>query len=186
MKKSVVLDFKSAFMYPFNRAKGMLNVLWMLLPIFGWFALFGYGIRIVQDFSKGKFKQLPEMKFGDDMKFGFFMFLKSIPFMLVYTVVSSILEMIPVFGKFGLVFLELFVAPILTINFMNKMSINSYFEFEILEKVFANLGDYLFAVLKNIGLAVVFILMTVVLVGLPGLVFTSNIFLADFYRRRVK
>jgi hypothetical protein len=186
MKKSEVLNFKKAFMYPFNRAKGMLNVLWALFPIFGWFALGGYGVRIVQDFSKGKFKQLPEMKFGSDMKLGFFMFLKSIPFMLVYIVVSSVLDMIPVLGKFGLVFLELFIVPIMGINFVNKMSVSSYFEFEILEKVFANLGDYLFAVLKSIGLAIVFIFMIVILVGLPGLIFTGNIFLADFYRRRMK
>ena len=70
------LDFKTAFKYPFNRAKGMWNILWVLLPIFGWFALGGYGIRIVKEFSHGKFKKLPVMSFGSDMKLGFFMFLK--------------------------------------------------------------------------------------------------------------
>ena len=67
------LDFKTAFKYPFNRAKGMLNILWMFLPIIGWFALGAYSIIIVKEFSKGEFKQLPIFNFGSDLKLGFMM-----------------------------------------------------------------------------------------------------------------
>ena len=54
------LDFKTAFMYPFHRAVWLLNILWVFLPIFGWFALMGYGVRLMQDFTKGSFEALPE------------------------------------------------------------------------------------------------------------------------------
>ncbi|MFH0857893.1 MAG: hypothetical protein V1848_04055, partial [Candidatus Magasanikbacteria bacterium] len=58
------LDFKVGFKYPFNRAKGMLNIFWIFLPIVGWFALGGYTVRIVQGFIRGEYKELPTMKFG--------------------------------------------------------------------------------------------------------------------------
>ncbi len=41
------IDFESAFRYPFNRAVRLLNILWVFVPIIGWFALFGYGIKEV-------------------------------------------------------------------------------------------------------------------------------------------
>ena len=180
------LSFSDAFKYPFNNFKRMFNILWVLFPIFGWFALFGYGVRIVKSFIVGAFSGLPEMLFGSDMKLGFFMFLKSLPFMLAYIIISSVLSAIPVLGGLVLMFLEILVVPILGINFMKKETIESFFEFGIVKGVFDNLGEYLVAMLKSIGLAIVFMILTFVLVGIPGLVFTSNIFIADFYRRYVK
>ncbi len=180
------LNFKAAFKYPFNRAKGMLNILWLLLPIIGWFPLGGYGVRIIQEFSKGKFKELPVFKFKSDFKLGFFMFLKAIPFVLVYMLFISLLEMISPVLDYASILFEIFVIPILTINFMNKQTVGSYFEFKKLKSVFTNLGDYIVAVLKSIGLFLVFLVMCIILVGIPAMAFTQNIFLADFYRRKVK
>ncbi|MDP6600255.1 MAG: hypothetical protein QF798_02350 [Candidatus Woesearchaeota archaeon] len=184
------LDFKTAFKYPFNRAKGMWNILWIFLPIIGWFTLGGYGVRIVQEFSKGKFKQLPILKFGSDLKLGFFMFLKALPFVLAYMLFGIIIGMVsdtinPWLNLIR-IFTEIFVIPILAINFMNKETISSFFEFGIVKYVFTNLGDYIVAILKGILLGIIFLIMIVVLVGLPASSFTKNIFLADFYRRRVK
>ncbi len=182
------LDFKTAFKYPFNRMKGLLNILWILLPIFGWFALGGYGVRIIQEFSKGKFKKLPVLKFGSDMKLGFFMFLKSIPFVLAYIVILIFAERVGGPWTAGLtrILVELFVIPILTINFVNKMTVGSFFEFGILKSVFNNLGDYIITILKSILLFLVYLVMVIILVGIPAMSFTQNIFLADFYRRRIK
>ena len=180
------LDFKTAFKYPFNRAKGMWNILWIFLPIIGWFTLGGYGVRIVQEFSKGKFKQLPILKFGSDLKLGFFMFLKALPFVLAYILFLIILDTINPWLNLIRIFTEIFVIPILSINFMNKETISSFFEFGIVKYVFTNLGDYIVAILKSISLGIIFLIMWIILVGLPAGAFTQNIFLADFYRRRVK
>ena len=178
------LDFKAAFHYPFNRAKGMWNILWILVPIIGWLALTGYGVRIIQEFCEGKFKQLPVFQFKKDLKLGFFMFLKAIPFILVCIVIFSILSLL----KLGYIntLMGIFIIPILTINFIKKMTISSFFEFKILKFVFIHFGDYIVAVLKSILLAIVFVIMIIILVGLPALFFTKNMFLADFYRRRIK
>ncbi len=186
------LDINSAFMFPFNRWKGMLNVLWFFLPIIGWFALYGYGIRIIKGFLKDKFKELPSFKFGDDLVFGFWMFLKAIPFIAAYVIAFGILGFITSFiGTDWItslldVFVQMFVIPILAINFFKKETIDSFFEFKILKYVFSNFGEYIMVLLKSFALALIYILMIIILVGFPALTFTQNIFMADFYRRRVK
>ncbi len=180
------LNFKVAFKYPFNRVKGMLNILWILLPIIGWFALGGYGIRIIKEFSKGKFEKLPVFEFKKNLKLGFLMWIKSIPFMVFYLAIIVVLEKIdPVFSSLVNFFLSVFITPMLIVNFFNKETIESIFEFKILKQVFDNLGDYIVAMLKNILLGVLFLIMLVVLVGIPAGSFTQNIFLADFYRRKI-
>ncbi len=180
------LDFNTAFKYPFNRMKGLLNIFWMFLPIIGWFVLGGYSIRIVQEFSKGKFKQVPTLKFSSDLKLGFFMFLKALPFTLAYLAIIFILVKIHPSLRFIMLPFELLALPILVINFMNKETVNSFFEFNTVKSVFNNFGDYIVVLLKSILLAVIFLLMSLILVGIPAQAFTKNIFLADFYRRRVK
>lgn len=185
-KADKALDFKSAFKYPFNRPVGMLNILWFLLPIIGWFALMGYSIRIVKHFIKNDFKELPLFNFGESFKLGFFMFLKMIPFIIVIVIVNVVVGFVPKVGVIANLFINLFIIPILVINFFNKETIESYFELGKIQYVFENFLEYIIAILKSIALAVIFIIMSVILVGIPAQSFTKNIFLADFYRRYVK
>jgi len=159
----------------------------LLFPIFGWFALGGYSVRITQEFVKGKYKQLPKMSFVSDMKLGFFMFFKAIPFVLAYLVLVLVIGAISPFLKNVMdLLLSIFVVPMLGINFIKKMTVGAFFEFEVVEAVFSNLGDYVVALLKSLALGLIFLVMIIILVGIPASVFTKNMFLADFYRRRVK
>ncbi len=180
------LSFGSAFKYPFNRAKGLLNIFWVFLPIIGWFALYGYGIRIIQHFVRGEFEGLPLFNFGDNLKLGFFMFLKSLPFIIPYMVVYVLLNYIKYVGFLLNMFIGMFIVPILIVNFFYKETISAYFEFSKVKVIFQNFGDYLLAVLKSIGLGLIFSVMILILVGIPASMFTRNIFLADFYGRRAK
>ena len=181
------LTIKTAFKYPFNRAKGMLNIFLIFLPIVGWFALGGYGIRIIQEFSKGKFKKLPTLSFGSDFTLGFFMFIKAIPFVISYIAVTLILERVdPRIAGVTNLLIGLFIVPVLNINFMNKQTVESFFEFKILKAVLNNLGEYIIIMLKSLVLQLIFGIMSIILIGIPAGVFTKSIFLADFYRRRVK
>lgn len=180
------LKFETAFKYPFNRAMGMWNILWIFVPIFGWFALGGYSVRIIKEFIKGEFEKLPVLSFISDMKLGFMMFIKAIPFMIVYGLFDAIV------GKAGeatsllaSIFVGVFIVPILSINFFSKQTIASFFEFEIVSEVFNNLNDYVMVILKSISLGIIFLAMSLILVGIPAGAFTKNIFIADFYRRRV-
>ncbi len=177
---------KQAFKYPFNRAKGMWNILWVFVPIIGWLILSGYTIRIVQEFSKGKFKQLPIFDINKDLELGFFMWLKAIPFSLVYFIVIFALILISPWFKIVNLLMGLFILPILYVHFMNKETVASLFEFKIVKPVFIHFGDYILAILKSILVGLVFFIMIIILVGLPAGSFTKNMFIADFYRRRVK
>jgi len=180
------VNFKTAFMFPFNRAKGLWNILWVLLPIFGWLALFGFQVRVVNGFLKGKFKKLPLFSFKKDMKLGFWMFLKAIPFILAVIVVFLLVGSLETIGSAINLFIALFVVPVLTINFLKKQTVDSYFELKKITYVFKNFQEYLVALVKAIALAAVFIVMMLVLVGIPASVFTKHLFIADFYRRKVK
>jgi len=165
----------------------MWNILWILLPIIGWFALGGYGIRIVKEFTKGKFKRLPVLSFKSDFKLGFVMFIKSLPFVIAYSIVLSLLDISILWVEVPVrIFADLFILPILFIHFFNRETVKSLFEFKILKSIFTNIGDYIITLLKSILLGIIFLVMIIVLVGLPAGAFTQDMFLADFYRRRVK
>ena len=185
-KTNNAVDFGTAFKYPFKRPMGLLNILWILVPVIGWFALIGYLITIAKNFVKGNFKELPLFNFSQHLNLGFFMFLKAIPFIIVIMIVNVILDAIPVIGAIGSLFVYLFVVPLLSINFFVKETVASYFEFNIIKLVFNNLGDYVVVILKSIALGIIFLILYIVLVGIPANSFTKNIFFADFYRRYVK
>ncbi len=185
-RKMPALTFDAAFKYPFNRAKGMWNFLLIFLPIIGWFALSGYNIRIVKEFSNGKFKKLPKLNFNKDLKLGFFMFLKSLPFLLVYIAVIFLISLISPFLRILTIPFELIAIPILYVHFFNNETMESLFEFKILKPIFNHLGEYLVILLKSIALSLIFFVMWIVLVGFPAGMFTERIFIADFYRRYIK
>ncbi len=179
------VDFKTAFLYPFNKASRMWNILWVLLPIFGWLALAGYQVRIVNEFVRGRFKHLPKMTFKSDLRLGFWIVVKAIPFWLVFMLVTMLAGMLHrSTGSFVQIFLSLFIVPIMTIHYFQKRTVESYFDLRQVNMVKRNLGEYLLVLLKSFGLATVFLLLTVVLVGFPAGQFTKNLFVADFYRRR--
>ena len=180
------IDFKSAFKYPFNRPAGMLNILWVFIPILGWFALMGYGIRIAKNFINNDFKELPLFNLGGDFKFGFFMFFKILPLIVVIMLINLVLMPLKGMGSLIAVLISLFAVPMLTINFFNKETVSSSFELDKLKPVFEHLGDYIIAFLKSIALAIIFAVMSINLIGIPASAFTKNLFLADFYRRYAK
>jgi len=139
-------------------------------------------LGLLKEFIKGKFKELPAFKFKSDLRLGFMMFLKSIPFIAVYAFLLLVLGAIA--GFLGIqnqelfvdlinMLLALFVIPMLVINFINKQTIDSYFELEIIKSVFNNFGDYVLALLKNILLSIIFLIMWIILVGLPAGTFTK-------------
>lgn len=180
------LKFSDAFKYPFNRPIGMLNILWILLPIIGWFPLGGYSIRIVKEFIKGKFKKLPKFSFGSDFKLGFMIFIKGIPLMIVYVILLKLLDQMSITGAIVEVLIGLFIIPMLIINFFNKETVKSSFELSVLKPVFNNIGEYIVVILKSILLTIIYALMIIILIGIPAMQFTKNIFIADFYRRHIK
>lgn len=181
-----IIDFKTAFYYPFNRPAGLWNILWILIPIIGWFAFFGYLIRIVKHFIKGDFSQTPEFDFSNNLSFGFMMFFKMIPLMAAVMAINFVTGLVPFIGILVMLFVSLFIIPMLFINFFNKETVESSFELSKVRAVFNNFDEYLIVVLKSIALQIIFFVMIIVLVGLPAGSFTKNIFFANFYGKYAK
>lgn len=59
----------------------------MIIPILGWFALFGYIVRLVNEFVEGRYEGLIKLDFMEDLKLGFIIFLKSLPFYITYVAI---------------------------------------------------------------------------------------------------
>ena len=52
--------------------------------------------------------------------------------------------------------------------------------------MFNNFVDYIMVLLRSILLFVVFLVMSIILIGIPANAFSQYMFLTDFYRRNVK
>lgn len=181
------ISFSEAFKYPFKRPKRLLYILLILLPIIGWFALFGYIVRLVNEFIEGKYEGLPPLSFMEDLKLGFVMFLKVLPFALFYVILfMGITFANETLGSVLNLLFAIFVLPILKINFLRKQTVGSYFEFGMLKYVTENIGDYVLTLLKQYALIIIFAMLFFVLIGIPALYFTTFIFFANFYGRVVK
>jgi hypothetical protein len=116
------------------------------------------------------------------MSLGFTTLLKSLPFIIIYIIIISAVNYVS--ETFGLLFnllLSVFIVPILQVNFYRKQTIKSYFEFDILNIVKDNLGSYVVVILKQYVLTIIFLILSIVLIGIPALFFTNTIFIANFY-----
>jgi len=176
------VSFSDAFRYPFKKPKRLIYALFLLIPIFGWLILFGYLARLVNEFIEGRYEEPIKLNIMDDMSLGFTIFLKSLPFIIVYVILISAANYFSeTFGILLSLLLSVFIIPILQVNFYRKQTIESYFEFDMLNIVKDNLGSYVVVILKQYALAIIFLVLSVVLIGIPALFFTGTIFIANFY-----
>jgi hypothetical protein len=176
------ISLSDAFRYPFKKPKRFLYALFLLIPIFGWLILFGYLVRLVNKFIEGRYEGPIKLNIIDDMSLGFTILLKSLPFIIVYIIIISAVNYAS--ETFGILFnllLSVFIIPILQVNFYRKQTIKSYFEFDILNIVKDNLGSYVVVILKQYALTIIFLILSIVLIGIPALLFTNTIFIANFY-----
>jgi hypothetical protein len=79
--------------------------------------------------------------------------------------------------------MSLFLAPYLTLNLMVTEKFASLFEFsKVVKVIFGNFKKYVIALLMTLFYCTVYVLLSVVLVGIPCLAFGSQYFLVEFYR----
>jgi hypothetical protein len=181
------ISFSDAFKFPFKEPRRLLYALLVLIPILGWFVLFGYITRLINEFVEGRYEGLIKLNFMGDLKLGFIIYLKALPFLIMLMIVQSAAGQVSeTFGFIVSLLLSFFVCPILGINFYRKQTIMSFFEFGILHVVKDDFGDYTITILKQIALEIVFLILSLVLIGIPALLLTNGIFIANFYGRTVE
>jgi hypothetical protein len=181
------ISLSDAFKYPFKDPKKLLYALLLLIPILGWLVLFGYIVRLVNEFIEGRYEEPLDIDLMEDLKLGAITFVKALPFYIVYAVVIFAINYIsPNLGSLIELMLGFFVIPILAVNFFKKQTIESFFEFDLLNVVKDNFEEYVMAALKQYAVAIVFAILSIILIGIPALCFTSSIFIANFYGRIVE
>jgi hypothetical protein len=176
------LSLSDAFKYPYKTPTRLVYALLLFIPILGWLVLFGYLVRLVNEFIEGRYEGLIKLEIVDDLKLGVITFLKALPFYISYIIVISIVSYISTsLGSAVSFLLSFFVIPILMVNIFRKQTIESFFEFDLLNVVKDNLGDYIMIMVKQYVVTIVFLILSFILIGIPGLCFTSSIFVANFY-----
>jgi hypothetical protein len=176
------LSLSDAFKYPFKAPKKLLYALLLLIPILGWLVLFGYMVRLINEFVEGKYEEPIDINLIEDLKLGTFTFLKALPFYIAYTIIVFAVSYISAtLGGLINLLLAVFVIPILVVNFFRKQTIESFFEFDALNVVKDNLGDYIVAILKQYIIGFAFVILSIILIGIPAAIFTNSIFIANFY-----
>lgn len=181
------ISFSEAFKYPFKTPQRLLYILLLIVPIIGWFVLFGYIVRLVNEFVEGRYEGLIKLDFMEDLKLGFMVFLKALPFYIAYMVILFAATYVSeTLGNLLNLLLGFFVIPMLAVNFFRKQTVESFFEFDILNVVRDNIGEYIITVLKQYALVIIFLILSIVLVGIPAMFFTNSIFIANMYGRLVE
>jgi Protein of unknown function (DUF4013) len=175
------LSLSDAFKYPFKNPIRLLYALLLIIPILGPLTIGGYVVRLVNEFIEGRYDEPVKLDIIEDLKLGIIMFLKAIPFIVASIILFLVASYINT--TLGIIFLllEMFIAPILIVNFFRKQTIESLFEFDILRVVKDNFGDYIVAFLKQLVLSIIFLILSFILIGIPALYFTNSIFIANLY-----
>ena len=134
------LSLSDAFKYPFKAPKKLLYALLLLIPILGWLVLSGYIVRLINEFVEGRYEEPIDLDLIEDLKLGTITFLKALPFYIAYSIVIFVISYIsPTLGSLINLLFAVFVIPILAVNFFRKQTIESFFEFDILNAVKDNL-----------------------------------------------
>lgn len=82
------ISFSDALKYPFKTPKRLLYALLVLIPILGWFVLFGYIARLINEFVEGRYEGLIKLDIIEDLKLGFVIFLKALPFFIILMIIQ--------------------------------------------------------------------------------------------------
>jgi len=187
IKNSVDINIGSALKYPWQK---MQRVFWywlILIPIFGWFPLYGYMLDVVQSILKGNDKELPKFgKYWPSFVQGFYVFI----FAMIAGVVANILIRIPIAGWVAYVFLIL-IVPVLMIHYAAKRRFGAFFDVVFATKmVFGNFIEYIVLILKTIVATLFWLLCSIPIITmiwtLPAMQFSSQFLLAQFYRKHHK
>lgn len=179
-----MLELKAGLKYPWGAPRRLWNILWVLLPIIGWFALGGYGKRIINSIVKGNTKELPDFgDFWDNFIKGVMIFLKFLPLMIILMAISYI----PYIGQIIYLAVSILLLPWIWVNLMEKYTLASTFEFDkAIKIVFGNFIEYIVALLKTLLYVIIYAILSIVLVGIPCIAFGQRLFIADFYAKNKK
>ena len=183
-KRALNDSIKDAIKYPWEKMKRAFWFWLILVPIFGWFPLYGYMLDIMQGIVQGSDKQLP--KFGKYWKLfaqGFYYLL----FAVIVGVIVQLVIRIPIVGWIIYIYIIL-IVPMLVINYAMKRRFGAFFDIGLATKlVFGHFWAYIVMILKTIVTALFWLLCSIPIITLiwtlPAAQFSSAFLMAQFYRK---
>ena len=182
-----MVSIKEALRFPFANLKRLFNFYWILIPIWGWFVVSGYAIKIIKQVIAGKNQELPPIRpFKGLVKVGFLLFVVS----LVLSIIYNVAIFIPIVGWIIYIYLAL-ISPILILQFAEIKRIRDGLNFiEATRTVFANLKLYIVTYLKTIVVVLVLLLASALVITLiftlPAMAFVQYYIWAEFYKEMRK
>jgi hypothetical protein len=184
LKAGINDSIKDAIKYPWTKMQRAFWFWLVLIPIFGWFPLYGYMLDFMQNIVKGADKELPKFgKYWELFAQGFFYLV----FALIVWVIVQIAIRIPIVGWIIYIYVVL-IVPILAINYAVKRRFGAFFDIGLATKmVFGHFGAYIVLILKTIVTGLFWLLCSIPIITLiwtlPAMQFSSGFLLAQFYRK---
>jgi len=184
LKKGINDSIKDAIKYPWEKMQRAFWFWLILIPVFGWFPLYGYMLDIMRNVIKGTDKALPKFsKYWELFTQGFFYFI----FAIIVGVVAQIAMRIPLVGWIIYLYVML-ITPMLAVNYAVKKRFGAFFDIGFATKlVFGNFGAYIILLLKTIVVMLFWLLCSIPIITLiwtlPAMQFSSGFLLAQFYRK---
>ena len=179
---------RDAISFAFQRFGRLFYWLWMLLPIVGWFAFYGYTVTLIRELASGKAKEAPLFgSFGENFKTGFFYFV----FSVIFTALLMLFTLIPGIGVL-LYILGVLIFPILLIQFSlarnyADMLGNGFDVPRAVRLIAGNLGAYIILLLKMILIGIIAVLASLplitILITYPAYMYATQFLLVDFFRK---
>ncbi len=179
-----MVTIKEALKYPFGKFARLFNYYWLLVPIWGWFVVYGYMIRVINDIWAGNESELPAIRpFGGLFSTGFFVLVIS----LALSILAGIASVIPYIGWLVYIYLIL-VIPVMIMQYAESKRVGDGFNFVRASKmVFMNFGNYIVMWLKVLVVAIVFLIASIpiitLIITIPAMSFSQYFLLADFYKQ---
>lgn len=178
-----VATLTEALKYPFANWKRLFNYFWILVPVWGWFVVYGYLIRILENLRRGRHRELPTIHpFKGLFSAGFFLCVS----IFAYAIILFALSLIPVLGWLIYIYV-LLISPLLLLRYSETKKIKDIFDVVgASEVMFSHFKEYILAWLKTI--AFIFILLVAslplvtLIVTLPAVSLGQYYFFGEFYR----
>jgi hypothetical protein len=168
--------FFEALQYPFNSqgwiGKAAIGVVLMIIPIFGWFTLGGYVLRLTREILNGNM-ELPDYDYGADFGRGLSLFVAALIYQIPAFIIGFVLGAL--LGN-GIVSRILVWAIGYLIGLILQVAIVRYVLTEDFS-VFWDLGRNFALIRDNIGAVVTYIINTILFGIVAGIILTIGFML---------
>lgn len=172
-----------AFKYPFSNMKRFFNFFWIIVPIWGWFVVGGWALRIINEIRNGNSKEVPAIRPWEGLfSTGFFF----IVFSLIISIVMQVLIWIPILGWIGYLYIAI-ISPALMMQFAKNVKFGEGLNIvEATKTTFKNFGSWILTLLKVILVTAVFLIASIpvvtLIITLPAMTYAQYLLWADWYR----